>query len=125
MSNLEIVTVVNRTSKMLKGTWNGRPYDIKPGESHFPRLEAIAFRYQNPIMGRGTPMEDWNSKSEYLIGIKELGDDISPIEQSDAVQRWDMELVNGRNVEIVRGRAPYSAEVRSTLPPAEPGFVKP
>lgn len=113
MANYETVTVVNRTSKMLHGTWDGRPYDIPPGESRLSRLEALAVRYQNPIMGRGTPLENWSVKSEYLIGIKEDGDDISPIEQSNAPQRWDTEMVNGSNVEVVRPRGGgYAPEVR-------------
>lgn len=115
MSDLnQMVTVVNRTSKMLKGTYNGRPYDLPPGESRYSKKEALFFRYQNPVMGRGTPMEDWSAKSEYLIGIKELGDDCSPIEQSSAVSRWDPDLVNGfGRWDIVRTRAGYAPEVRS------------
>lgn len=116
MSSNEIVTVVNRTSKMLHGTYNGRPYDLPPGESTFSQLEAMFFRFQNPVMGRGTPMEDWNTKAEYLIGIKELGDDCSPIEQTNAPQRWDTALVNGPNVEVIRPRAGHIPEIRQPQP---------
>ena len=130
MSDLsEVVTVVNRTSKMLHGTFNGRPYDLPPGESKYTRQEAIFFRYQNPIMGVGTPLEDWSTKSQYLIGIKESGDDCSPIEQSDAPQRWDSRLVNGNNYEVVRARGgSYAPEVRQPQAPlatGDGGFVKP
>ena len=123
----ETVTIVNRTSKLLHGTWDGKPHDLPPGEYRCSRLEALAFRFQNPVMGRGTPLEDWASKSEYLIGIVDDGDDISPIEQSSAPQRWDSGLVNGSNVEVIRPRGGgFSPEQRSILSPAgDEGFVKP
>ena len=128
MSDNEIVTVVNRTSKMLKGTFNGKPYDIPPGESRFTRQEARFFRYQNPIMGRGTPLEDWSVKSEYLIGIKEDNDPVDPVEQTNAPQRWNTEMVNGSNVEVVRPRGgSYAPEIRQHVSIADDGqgFSKP
>lgn len=127
LSDNEIVTVVNRTSKTLKGTYNGRPYDVPPGESAYPLVVARFIRFQNPIMGRGTPLEDWSVKSEYLVGIKELGDDCSPIEQTDAPQRWDTYMVNGPNTEIIRPRGGgYAPEVRQPQPRSADGsFVKP
>lgn len=130
MSDLnELVTVVNRTSKMLHGTYNGRPYDLAPGESRFSRREAVFFRYQNPVMGRGTPLEDWSTKAEYLIGIKESGDDCSPIEQTNAPQRWDTSLLSGNNTELVRPRGgSYAPEVRQPQPAlasGNGGFTKP
>ena len=128
----EIVTVVNRTSKALLGTHDGKPYDIPPGESHFPLFKARYFRYQNPVMGLGTPLEDWSSKSEYLVAIKELGDDCSPTEQTDAIQRWDTTLVNGANVEVIRPRGGgYKPEVKQSVSLAYgtadngTGFTKP
>ena len=124
----QIVTVVNRTSKPLHATWNGRPYDIPayPAKISLPKIVALAARFQNPVMGRGTPMEDWNIRSEYLVGIAEDGDPIDPIEQTDALQRWDVESLNGRNTEVIRPRG-ASIEVRqpqSTIRDTG-GFVKP
>ena len=123
----EVVTVVNRSSRMLKGTFNGKPYDIPPGESRFSRQEAVFFRYQNPIMGRGTPLEDWSVKSEYLIGIKEDGDPVDPVEQTNAPQRWDTGMVNGPNVEVIRPRGGgYAPEIRQPQAPLhDSGFSKP
>lgn len=125
-SENEIVTVVNRTSKPLHGTFNGRPYDLPPGESRYSLKEARFFRFQNPVMGRGTPFEDWSSKSEYLVAIKELGDDCSPREQTNAPQRWDTTLLSGSNVEVVRPRGGgYMSEVRQPVPRSEDGgFTK-
>lgn len=117
----EFVTVVNRTSKVLHGTWDGKPYDIAPGENHLPRIVAIAARYQNPIMGKGTPLEDWSIKSEYLLGIVEDGDPIDPIEQTAAPQRWDSNLVNGPNVEVVRARASFAPSAVDRLAATSPG----
>ena len=127
MSMNDIVTVVNRTSKILKATWDGKPYDLPPGETHLPRVVARAARYQNPVMGRGTPMEDWNIRSEYLIGIKEDADPITPIEQSTSPQRWDTEAVNGDQYQIVRPRGGAFAEVCQSVPlvTQDGGFSKP
>ena len=130
MSDLnEVVTIVNRTSKMLHGTYNGRPYDLPPGESRYSKREAIYFRYQNPVMGRGTPFEDWSTKSEYLLGIKEDGDDCSQIEQNDSPQRWDTRMLSGSNTEVIRPRGGgYAPEVRqpqASIASGDGGFVKP
>ena len=125
----EIVTVVNRTSKPRQGTYDGRPYDLPPGESKHILREAYYFRFQNPVMGRCTPIEDWSSKSEYLVAIKELGDDCSPMEQTDAPQRWDSQMVNGPNVEVIRPRG--GGFVPERLPTGnsggivDSGFTKP
>ena len=121
----EIVTVANRSSKSLNATWNGRPYVIPayPQRVSLPRIVAVAARFQNPIMGRGTPLEDWASKSEYLIGIVEDKDPIEPIEQTTAPQRWDSELVNGPDTEIIRPRG-GAAEVRQTPKTGDVGFTR-
>src|SRR3990167_2545000 len=102
----EIVTVHNRSSKELHATWNGRQYDLPPYPQKIvlPRIVALAARFQNPIMGKGTPMEDWNIRSEYLVGIEEDNDPITPIEQTNALQRWDTEVLSGPNTEVIRPR---------------------
>ena len=129
MDDSQIVTVVNRTSKLLNGVYNGRHYDLPPGESRFSLREARFFRFQNPVMGRGTPLEDWSSKSEYLLGIKELGDDCTPVEQSDSVQRWDTGMLSGPDAVVVRPRGGnYTPEVKQRVAihsEGGEGFVKP
>ena len=121
----EIVTVANRSNKPLKATWDGRPYDIPPFPQRIAlaRIVAVAARFQNPVMGRGTPLEDWSSKSEYLLGIVEDNDPIDPIEQTDSPQRWDSELVNGPNTEVVRPRG-GTVEVRQAAKTPEVGFAR-
>ena len=124
----ELVTVVNRTSKEVQGTYDGRSYPIGPLKSvSVPRCVARNIRFQNPVMGRGTPLEEWNSKSEYLVGIVEDEDDITPIEQSSEPQRWDTVLVNGTNFEIIRPRGGGFVEVKQYVAPAseDGGFRKP
>lgn len=60
-------------------------------------------------------MEDWNIRSEYIVGIKELGDDCSPLEQTNSPQRWDTAAVNGHNVEVVPSRGVTWGEAKSTV----------
>lgn len=121
----EIVTVANRCSKELGATWNGRPYTIPPYPQRvsLPRIVAVAARFQNPIMGRGTPLEDWSSKSEYLIGIVEDNDPLEPIEQTNSPQRWDSVLVNGPDTEVIRPRGGVS-EVRQAAKSQDVGFTR-
>lgn len=133
----EVVTVVNRTSKPLIGTFNGRQYDLPPGESQHILKIARYFRYQNPIMGKGTPMEDWNIRSEYKIGIKEQGDDCAPLTEAEAKasdvspQRWNTQAVNGPNVQVVAARGATYGEAKSNSQlhgdsfGGGAGFVKP
>lgn len=121
----EFVTVANRSSKELNATWDGRPYAIPPYPQQItlPRIVAVAARFQNPVMGRGTPLEDWASKSEYLIGIVEDRDPVDPIEQTDAPQRWDSVLVNGPDTETIRPRGGVS-EVRQAPKSGDVGFTR-
>lgn len=124
----EIVTVVNRTSKKLNGCFDGKHYTLPPGEipGRYTYEQALFFRAQNPIMGKSSPLDDWNTRSEYLIGIKESGDDCSPTEQTNAPQRWDSDLVNGRGrYEVVPSRAPQFSEVKVQQPKTDSGgFTK-
>lgn len=96
-----MVTLVNRSSKTLFGTWDGRSYAITPGKHEFPDYKALKFKDQNPVMGS----EDVRTGHvDYLLGILEEGDDISPIEQSAAIEKWDRRtLGSARPVEIVPG----------------------
>jgi hypothetical protein len=97
-----MVTLVNRSSKDLTGTWDGKHYVIKPGKHEFPDYKALKFKDQNPVMGS----EDVRTGHiDYLIGIVEEGDPIDPIEQNlNAVEKWDRKtLGNARPTEIIPG----------------------
>jgi hypothetical protein len=99
---MEFYTVVNRTGETLSATWDGRPYTLGPhAEGMFPELVALAFKRQNVKMGSLDPR---TGKIEFLAGIKEKGDPITPTEQTDAVEVWDREKLTGaKPSEIVPG----------------------
>jgi len=131
---MEYVTLVNRSSKPLKGTWNGRHFDVKPGEHMLPRKVAEAIKRQNPIMGT-QGFEIWDV--QYLVGIKEQGDDISPIEQSDSIELVNPKILHaatiasGKKLETTAGAAgAYRTrnQVAAPLPVGgniDSGFEKP
>lgn len=102
---MDFVTVVNRTSKPLEAIWDGVRRTFEPGETpNTPKGMAEAARRQHVIMGTADPYE--MAVADYLIAIKELNQDCSPVEQTDSVERWDRTLVPGgqRAVEIRKGR---------------------
>jgi hypothetical protein len=90
---LDIVTVKNRSSRPLQGTFDGVPYVLKPHEER-PMLANVAemIMRQNPVMGTEDATDN-NRSTVSLVGIKEWGTDCSPIEQSKAVERFDRSTV--------------------------------
>lgn len=111
---MEFVTVFNRSSKTLKGLWNGREHEIPPGESHFPRLQAEKFRDQNPVMGSENP---YTLEREYLIAIKEYGHDCSPLEQTDAKEKWNRSLMpNAGDIVIIKGNGKFIPPLDGSAP---------
>lgn len=119
-----MVTLVNRTSKPLIGTWDGRKYVINPGKHEFPDYKAQKFRDQNPQMGSENVR---TGDITYLFGIVEDGDDISPVEQNtDAIEKWDRKTLGGtKQVEVVAGdNGLYSRNNLSPGPDAGNGAVK-
>jgi hypothetical protein len=124
---MQLVTLVNRSSKTLKGVWDGRPYDIAPGKHSFPDIQASKFQEQNPIMGTEDP---YTLQKQYLIGIIEHGDDCSPVEQSDHLTLQDIsgKLKSGE-LRIVPGNGLYRPATDKTNPfatggPIDTSFVK-
>ncbi len=122
----QYLTLVNRTSKNLNGTWNGRQYTIAPGKHEFPEHQALKFKEQNPLMGSEHP---YTLEKTYLIGIVEYKDDCTPLEQSTAVERIDRSKVIGsaKDVEVVQGNGLYAPQIdKAPLPPISGGaFVDP
>lgn len=118
-----MVTLVNRSSKTVFGTWDGRKYPITPGKHEFPDYKAIKFKDQNPVMGS----EDVRTGHvDYLLGIVEEGDPIDPIEQNlDAVEKWDRSKMGGPKVDIVPGvNGLYSRNDLAPPPETGKGAVK-
>ena len=127
----ELVTLVNRSQRTLLGVWDGRHYDITPGKHSFTKIQAEAFRRQNPVMGSGDPKamssDNVTGGMQYLIGIEELKQDCSPIEQTDSIERWNrQQMPNANRVEIVPGKnGLFSAQDVRTDLPNDANFVNP
>ena len=87
---MEFLTVVNRTSRPLSCTWDGKQHTI-PAKSKTsqPAIIARKLRNDNPIMGSDDPS---TGQLQYLIGIEEEGDPITPIEQSDEIELYNRRL---------------------------------
>lgn len=122
---MQYVSLINRTSKPLIGTWNGMRHTIAPGKNSFPEAIAVKFKEQNPILGT---LDPYSMDRDYLLGIEEYNDPIDPIEQSNAVELLDrkkMDPIAAKAVELKTsvGRL-YSTEKSSPLP-VENAFVSP
>lgn len=109
------VTLVNRTSKTLMGVWNGRQHMIEPGSHSFPEAQALKFRDQNPIMGTEDP---FTLQKQYLMGIPEMQDDCSPIEQSNSVELQDRSKLGAsqQNVQVIQGHGLYAPRADASKP---------
>ena len=109
----EYYTVVNRTSKSLSTTWDGRQYELAPYEEKtFPELVAYAFQRWNIQMGSLDPR---TGRITFLVGIKEKGEPCEKIDPDKetlidratgkpAVEQWDRSKMTGsRPIDIVPG----------------------
>ena len=119
---MQYVTLVNRSHKTLRGIWDGRHYKIAPGPSSFPEVQAVKFKEQNPLMGSENP---YTLEKQYLIGIVEQGDDVTPLEQSESLELADgKELHKGKTMEVVRANGIYSPRVDAARPlPSDGPFI--
>lgn len=105
---MQYVKLVNRTGRKLKGTWDGKIYEIAPnGAYQFPLAVAQAIKRQNPIMGSEDP---YNMTMDYLVGIEEEGDPIDALTDEQAfakaVEKWDRtKLIGALPSEVVAGKA--------------------
>ena len=108
------VTLVNRTNKTLRGTWDGKRFDLEPGKHQFLRTQAEAFKRQNPVMGTGL----WGDvETQYLCGIVEDGDPIDAIEQSHEIEAYNRAVRGGAvPVVVVPGNGLFSRRDQSPLP---------
>lgn len=122
---MEFVRLVNRTNRTLKGTWDGRHYDITPGEHAFPELHAAKFKEQNPVMGSADPYAWPPVTQQYYIGIVEYGDPTDPIEMTSAPQRFDRTQLVGLDARPVEVRDLSGLYTRGAVAQAAPKFEKP
>ncbi|MCA1841305.1 MAG: hypothetical protein LC723_13445 [Actinobacteria bacterium] len=103
--------------------WNGRHFDIKPGKHAYPLIVAEAIKRQNPVMGtQGHEIYD----VRYLVGIEELGDDISPIDQTDSEELMDPAILHpGKKMTKVKGvTGLYGRGSVTTASPNSGGMVE-
>lgn len=120
---MEIVTVVNRTSKVVSGIWDGKPYNIKPnGKVALPIIVAEAIKRQNVLMGSEDP---YTGEMQYLVGIEESGDPTDPVEQTRVITRMNRGPL-GKNEEVIKGdNGIYSVRDVAGHLPLGPGFRNP
>lgn len=119
------VTLVNRTTKNLQGVWDGRHYDIAPGKHSYPEIQAMKFKDQNPVMGSEDP---YTLTKQYLIGIVEFGDDVTPIEQSSApvLSAEIVARIAKGELVVVKANNPFNRFQDATAPLGNDStFVKP
>lgn len=123
---MRFVTLVNRTSNPLVGTWDGRVFTIPPGKSSYPEIQALKFKLQNPRMGTADPNSNRpDFDTEYLCGIEEFNDPISPVEQTNSIELFNRGKVGGPATEVVRPRGGAFVRSNDPLPQDGQGFVKP
>lgn len=118
---MRYVTLVNRSSKPLTGTWDGRQYTITPGKNSFPEAMAQKFKAQNPLMGSEDPK---TLDRIYLCSIEDDGEDCTPIEQTASPTLLDLSKLP--NLELIKTSAGglYAHEKNSNIG-LESTFVKP
>lgn len=106
-----MVSLVNRTTKPVDAMFNGQPVVIPPGYKlaedekivgagrdgaplsfSVPYFAAEMCKRQNPVMGTEDPTNP--AEFESLLGVIEWNDPIDHIEQSDAPERLDRELLD-------------------------------
>lgn len=125
----EYVCLVNRTSKTLLGTWNGREYKIAPGKNEFPRAQAEKFVTQHPKMGTRDP---YTGYTEFLLGVVENGQDITPCEQDPSALTLDdiREKLKTGEYQIIKGNGTFQPQGMDRPSPIavhiqDVGFEKP
>lgn len=119
----DIVTVVNRTSKPLFYTYDSREYTLDPGENPVLSTHVHYAKSQNVQMGSQDPYDTSPGSRVYLVGLRakkgqKQKDDISPLEQSDAIEILDRSLLDGDAqtatlMSPARGARTRPSEVRS------------
>lgn len=118
MAVTNYVTLKNRTSKTLTGQYDGRQHSFPPGyEGKWPEYIALKFKEQNPLMGSEDYYSGWK---QYLLAIVEHGDDTDPIEQTDAIERWDRQgivLPPGTQLVTIKGKGYHPVQDRSAPAP--------
>lgn len=123
----DVVTAVNRSSKMVEWRFNGISYRLQPHEEKPMNLTYALYGIRrNPVMGTFDPAYEHQHTS--LIGIKEMADvyPCDPIEQSDALESIDRSKLpeDRQGVEMVRvGWQAEDRQLAGRNPLVDTGFV--
>lgn len=81
----ESVTLINRTSRVLTGRYDGEDIRIQPGENPgFPKVAVQYVKNQNILKGSKHPSDP--RKFICLIGVKGSKDDVSVIPDATLVE---------------------------------------
>lgn len=98
----ETVTLINRSSKPLRAMFDGQRFVFPPGATPgVPVVVAQFAKAQNPVMGT---MDRYEYESgDCLLGVEAWGDPITPIEQSDAIERLDRSTIEDEGATAVPG----------------------
>lgn len=142
MAFTQIVMAVNRTTVKLEVMENGMVWEIPPGyvvledgsfvgagvggrplETPLPYFVAERAMRHNPIMGTSDPLNPGRALS--LVGVPAWGNDVSHVEQSDAIEILDrrglpaaevMRAIGGRKTTRIPGRqetVPHDRSLRT------------
>jgi hypothetical protein len=118
MAKTRLVRIVNRTTMPLDVMYDGAPDVIPPGYAEvddpdrpgekrivgaaddglplgYPceYFAAEAYKRQHPLMGSQDPNSVDARDTEYLLGVAEWGDEVTPLEQSGADELIDRKLL--------------------------------
>lgn len=110
----ELVTLVNRTSRVLTAKFDGNDYRLQPGENLVPKVIVPYAKDQNIQMGS----EDEINPTEFvsLVGVPGK-DDCSPLEQNDdEPSRVQLSKIVGENVKIVKRGKKARTAFEATVP---------
>lgn len=98
----ETITLTNRTPHVLRATYDGQEFVFKPGENHgVPTIVVRFAKAQNPLMGSDDPYNP--SDCQFLVGVKEWGDPVAPLKQSNVEERINRSLLEGDGAKAVKG----------------------
>ena len=129
---MQYAKIVNRTGRDLRGTWDGRTYELKAKTAYqYPMAVCQAIKRQNPIMGSEDP---YTMTMDYLVGIEEEGDPLTELTDLEAfpneIEKWNRKkLVGAPETTVVTGKNGLFAHERNAQiavdGQASSAFVKP
>jgi hypothetical protein len=104
ISDISVVTLVNRTDQTIEGMFDGRVYSLAPREERqMLKVVAEMIKRQNPKMGTEDPYVMGPQSAEFLVGVREWGDDCEPLDVGDSIERFDRSLIaTNAKVETVK-----------------------